>query len=291
MTREGGLQRFWRKPWQDKVRAIRANFRVGMRLLGIAARPKATGINFEDTTRTFMEKSEAHLIDGVICSSEIDGRAVKFFVSNRVDHIQQHHLKGEFYEQKELMLIAEYFEKGGVFADIGANVGNHSLYVGLFLAPTAIIPFEPNPAVLPTLRINLLLNRLSHIADGTHIDVGLSDKSGYAKVIMPDTRNLGGAKLQSADDTGTIQLMQGDLALGDRKVDFIKIDVEGMEMRVLAGLAMTIKRCRPKLFIEVDNSNMAAFSEWVTNNEYCVVERFRRYVENENYMVIPQERG
>ncbi len=235
-----------------------------------------------------MVKSEVQQIDGVICSNEIDGRAVRFFVSNRFDLIQQHHLKGEFYEQKELMLITQHFEQGGVFADIGANVGNHSLYVGLFLAPSAIIPFEPNPAVQPTLKINLLLNRLSHIVEDTHIDVGLSDTNGHAEIIIPDTRNLGGAKLQSADGPGSIQLMQGDLALGDREVDFIKIDVEGMEMRVLAGLEMTIKRRRPKIFIEVDNSNAAVFTQWVANNEYRVVERFRRYQENENYLVIPQ---
>lgn len=282
------MTRFWRKPLPDKVRAIHANFRVGMRLLGMAPRPKVTGIDFEDAARVFMVKSEVQQIDGVICSNEIDGRAVRFFVSNRLDHIQQHHLKGEFYEQKELMLITQHFEQGGVFADIGANVGNHSLYVGLFLAPSAIIPFEPNPAVQPTLKINLLLNRLSHIVEDTHIDVGLSDTSGHAEIIISDTQNLGGAKLQSAEGAGSIQVMQGDLALGDRKVDFIKIDVEGMEMRVLAGLEMTIKRCRPKIFIEIDNSNVAAFTQWVADNEYRVVERFRRYEGNENYLVIPQ---
>ena len=38
--------------------------------------------------------------------------------------------------------------------------------------------------------------------------------------------------------------------------DWIKIDVEGYEARVLRGAAATIARCRPGLFIEVDDANL-----------------------------------
>lgn len=230
-------------------------------------------------------------IEGVACSNMIDGRLVSFFVGNKGDLIQRHHLHGQFYEQEELGIIARHFTPGSVFADIGANVGNHSVYVGLFLEPAMIVPFEPNPAVVPVLRINLLLNNLSQIVDDAQIGIGLSDDIGDADPFTPDMTNLGLTKMQMGGGAGTIPLMPGDWVFEGRTVDFIKVDVEGMEMRVLAGLAATIARCRPNLFVEVDDANAAAFAGWLDHNGYCQAERFRRYVGNENYMVVPRERA
>src|SRR5688500_7711411 len=70
---------------------------------------------------------DANLPPGVIVQSPA---GVKFFVANEGDHIQRFHLQGRFYEAEELELIGRYF-RNGVFVDIGANVGNHSLYAAL----------------------------------------------------------------------------------------------------------------------------------------------------------------
>jgi Met-10+ like-protein len=52
--------------------------------------------------------------------------------------------KGVFYEREELEIIATHF-KGGTFVDIGANVGNHSIFAAKFLGASKVIAFEPNP--------------------------------------------------------------------------------------------------------------------------------------------------
>ena len=228
-------------------------------------------------------------IEGVLCSNLIEGRIVHFLVGHKDDLIQRHHLYGQFYEQEGLGIIARHFVPGGVFVDIGANVGNHSVFVGLFLGPSLIVPFEPNPAVIPVLKYNLLLNGLSSIVDDANIGIGLSDEIGDAEALTPDLTNLGLTKLRMDSEAGAIPLMPGDWVFDDRPVDFIKIDVEGMEMRVLSGLAATIARCRPRLFVEVDTANAAAFQTWMETNRYCQVERFRRSMSNENYVVLPIE--
>jgi hypothetical protein len=51
--------------------------------------------------------------------------------------------------------------------------------------------------------------------------------------------------------------------------DMSKIDVEGMGISVLHGLADVIQRKRPMLFIEVDIENDDAFLGWVDKNEYA----------------------
>ena len=86
-----------------------------------------------------------------------------------------------------------------------------------------------------------------------------------------------------------VRLVRGDTLLQDRRVDFVKIDVEGMEMKALAGLAGTIDKWRPAIFIEVDDSNSGLFRDWVSQHSYTVVRTYRRYEVNENYMVLPCE--
>lgn len=227
---------------------------------------------------------------GTICSNIISGRSVNFLVTNPSDTIQRHHMFGEFYECEELGIIRRHFPKGGVFVDIGANVGNHSVFVGLFLGPSAILPVEPNPAAIPCLRLNLLLNNVIGLVDQTMIGIGFSDDIENADPFTASANNIGGTKMTNSGDNGSITLFPGDMFLADRAVDFIKIDVEGMEMRVLTGIETAVSRSRPNMFVEVDDCNVSAFDAWLKAHEYSVVERFRRYIGNENYMVVPGER-
>ena len=94
---------------------------------------------------------QASRIDGAIVSNEILGREISFFVTDKDDVIQRWHADGRFYEEEELAIISEFFPRGGVFVDVGANVGNHTIFVAKYLYPKNIILFEPNPQTVPLL--------------------------------------------------------------------------------------------------------------------------------------------
>lgn len=226
-------------------------------------------------------------IQGTVCSNIINGRLVNFFVRSPNDVIQAHHFSGQFYELEELAIISHYFESGSVFADIGANVGNHSVYVGCFLNPARIIPIEANPVAIPYLKMNIQLNNLSALVDDTKLGLGLSDHFGFAEAFTPVASNLGQTIMQVGQENGTIPILLGDIVFEGKHVDFLKIDVESMEINVLKGLSKLIDRCRPKIFIEVDNINISAFEQWYQDNGYSVATRFQRYDSNENYMLTP----
>ncbi len=166
---------------------------------------------------------------GSIATASISGREIHFFISDETDVIQQYHASGQFYEIEELEIIEEFFPKGGVFVDIGSNVGNHSIYVGKFLHPREIIVFEPNPPAIRMLKINLALNGLQQVADLTYLGTGLADMPCRAQAWVP-TGNLGGTWLETTNEDGALVLIRGDDALARRRVDFLKIDVEGMEL-------------------------------------------------------------
>jgi FkbM family methyltransferase len=226
--------------------------------------------------------------EGEVHEVALDGQVLRFLVKDRRDVVQRHHLEGRIYEPEELAIIAGFFPAGGVFADIGANVGNHCVHVGRFLRPARIIVFEPTPEAIAILRRNIALNGLEALVDASHLGLGLSDQAGGA-VIRTQRHNLGNSRLVKVAGEGEVRLVTGDAALAGQRVDFIKMDVEGMEIRALAGLKDTIARWRPRLFVEVNDGNDRAFRDWVAAQGYRIARSFRRYPTNENHMAVPAE--
>lgn len=223
---------------------------------------------------------------GQVVRAMIGGKPVFFTLTNPKDVIQKEHMAGRFYEPEELEIIRKYCPKSAVFADIGANIGNHSLFALKVLGVKKLIPFEPNPVAIAVLTSNLGLNGELARCDLRHLGLGLSDRAqaGLGMEVDKPMKNLGGGRLVEGGD---LQVIPGDQALADEAVDFIKIDVEGMEMQVLGGLAETVARCRPVFFIEVDEKNRADFLAWVESNDYQVAATFRRYPVNENFLLKP----
>lgn len=228
---------------------------------------------------------ESHPIQ--VVHSFIDGLPISFAVDMENDPVQRNHRLGQFYEAKELANLKGLFPEGGVFIDVGANVGNHSLFAALFLGASRVIPIEPNPLAYRLLIQNVLLNGLVETVELNCLGVGLgaSEMAGFS--MEKRERNLGAAKM--LPESGDIQVFTGDALFGEISPDFIKIDAEGMELDVLIGLEATIGRCRPTLLIEVDNENEAVFKRWVDSNEYEIVETVQRYRLNKNFILRPRD--
>jgi FkbM family methyltransferase len=219
---------------------------------------------------------------GIVVDPVIDGQRIWFFVNDNSDMIQRYHLQGIFYEADELALIASYY-KGGLFVDVGANVGNHTLYLTRYLGAERVIAFEPYPPARRVLEINLALNGLSDRV--TVHPVGLADAPGRASVELPFA-NIGGARFISSD-SGAFEIVTGDSLIADEPVTFMKIDTEGLELKVLAGLRETIMRHRPVMFIEVEDVNIPAFEALCVELGYRTEKTFKRYAVNTNYLVLP----
>lgn len=66
-----------------------------------------------------------------------------------------------------------------------------------------------------------------------------------------------------------------------------KIDVEGHELLALAGLQNTVRCCRPKLLVEVDEKNHSALDKWALENEYRIEVRLKHNDENYEALMVP----
>jgi FkbM family methyltransferase len=202
-------------------------------------------------------------------------REFHFVLNSAVDHIQSVIRSGIFYELEELELIAELVERPRRILDVGANVGNHSLYFAHRFDAELTIPVEPNPRVVPLLRANLGLN-WHRSFDLSLVGYGLSDQEGHGISHVKTEANLGGARLV-ADDNGCVPIVTGDNALEGQSFDLIKIDVEGMENSVIAGMARILARSNALVFVEVLFSNIDATIAQMRQLGYTYREAYQRY--------------
>jgi len=166
-------------------------------------------------------------------------------------------------------VIAERLNVGGVFYDVGANIGFFSLLAASRVGPDgAVYAFEPVPANASSIRRSARLNSFSNIAV---FEEAVAESSGRANLIL--TRHIGGAALASGrspgdlshDVTGEIEVAVTTLddaiaARGLRPPTFVKIDVEGAELSVLRGMRDTLARHRPAVLYEIDDATLAGVS-------------------------------
>jgi FkbM family methyltransferase len=212
-----------------------------------------------------------------------EGKMVRFAVGNPQDLIHRHLIAGRFFEAEELTWLRKIVPPQSTILEVGANIGNHLVYYGLFMQPKRILPIEPNPAAIALLKRNIELNQIGNV-DMSLLGFGIGEKYGHFDLHVADNANIGAARLMPAHE-GAIEVYPLDAKLQD-KVDFIKIDVEWMEMEALRGAAQLIENSRPIIFIEIMNANIAAFHEWVSSQRYKIIKTFL-YVNAKNFVAVP----
>lgn len=157
-----------------------------------------------------------------------------------------------FYEARLLSAVQAMGLIGAdsTVCDIGANIGNHSVFFGKMLNAKRILAFEPQPHCYATLCRNLELNGLTN-ALAYNCMVG--PNSGRGDVTRFNARNLGATAFAPAKVGPVPMIALDDLIEADEMqgVSFLKIDVEGMQMQVLAGAEKLLKAFRPVLWIEL----------------------------------------
>jgi FkbM family methyltransferase len=147
--------------------------------------------------------------------------------------------------------------RDGVFIDVGANVGIHTLAIAHHVSQGgAGVAFEPHPVNHRLLVNNLKQNHLRHV---TAENVGLAE---VATTLTGIGRAEGGnwSLASQGDYRFEVRLVRLDDYLRDHplpRLDLMKMDVEGAELRVLRGARQTIKRFRPLIVFEVCPSWMA----------------------------------
>ena len=162
------------------------------------------------------------------------------------------------YEKNQLDIIKPFLKRD-IFIDIGANLGNHTLYFNKYFKN--IYSFEPHPLTFKLLEINT--NYKSNIEI---FNFGLSEQEKKTSVIIKSQNNVGGEDYKENNNNGKIKedvffKNFDEIYNFKNQISFIKIDVEGNELDVLKSMNKNLTNNRAIILIEFDVKN---FSE---NNE------------------------
>lgn len=166
------------------------------------------------------------------------------------------------YEKASLFLLRDLLhDRGGaVFVDIGANVGQHTLFMSKYAK--VVHAFEPWHVVRTSIEEKVRRNTLTNVNLHT---VGLGERHESLPYYAPLGSNSGTGSFDKNHATdrnrllGNLELVNGDEyfeANGIDSVDLVKIDAEGWEKFVLLGLRKTLTRSRPTVLMEISESTL-----------------------------------
>lgn len=168
--------------------------------------------------------------------------------------------------EPDFAVFGRYPDRTGLFLDVGANSGLSALSFRVHNRRSPILSIEPNPAHEPDLRmLKRVLRRFDYRMmaageeNGTatlHVpmvgEVALTGEaslerhfveSGTSVELAPEAA---GRRVRIVERTVPVRRLD-ELALD---VDYVKIDVQGFELRVVRGLRETLARCRPLVMVE-----------------------------------------
>lgn len=148
---------------------------------------------------------------------------------------------------------------GGVVVDVGAFIGDHTIAYARRVGDSGtVLAFEPNPKAFECLSANAN----AHFPDVVCSRRGLSDEKGTFDLSVDV--NAGASRLVDAhsDLEIRVQTIKFDDFLSEpgmrlHRLDFMKIDAEGFELKILRGAANALHTYRPKLLVEINTARLA----------------------------------
>ena len=185
-----------------------------------------------------------------------------------------------------LALRRRHYGDGVLALDCGANIGVHTIeWAKAMTGWGSVLAIEAQERIYYALAGNIAIN---NCFNAMAVHAAISSEPGVMKMPTPDytvPSSFGSLELRyrpTAEFIGQPIHYADDKMVDIRKVtldeynlprvDFIKLDVEGMELDALAGADKTIARSRPILLVEKIKSNPEQINRWFADRGYTLRE-------------------
>ena len=188
-------------------------------------------------------------------------------------------------EPNGLAMIGRVLKPSMTFIDIGANEGLFSLLAARRVGKDGkVIAIEPSRRELEWLRRNVEVNHLRNI----HVvATAVADVRGTATLHVANEEHAGhntlgefvwdGVYLSHNEDVPVTTIDDIAARADGRRVDVMKIDIEGAELRALRGAAATVCDSRPLILLELSERSLlkqgassAEMLRWLADNGYDI---------------------
>lgn len=162
--------------------------------------------------------------------------------------------------------ILTHLREGGVFVDVGANIGYYAVRAAARVGPSGhVMALEPEALNFSKLTANVARNNVHH--NTTCVQKAATDAPGTITLHLHPI-NDGGHSIEVLPDSQASQAVAGDTldalvrtTLGTRVPDLIKIDVEGFELGVLRGMTHLLDAVHPpEIICEVSQHKEELFA-------------------------------
>jgi FkbM family methyltransferase len=170
------------------------------------------------------------------------------------ESVQRDYLAGQ-YDRDELDLVIDYLEGYGDFVDVGAHVGLYTVAAAR-VTSGRVLALEPNPTARAQLEANVALNELENVLVRP---VAVAAEPGTAQLHVPATPDPSFSSLEpgrfAEGDPVEVEVSTVDAEVEAAGLEpmVVKIDVEGTELDVVAGMEKTLE-AKPALLVEVSES-------------------------------------
>ena len=217
------------------------------------------------------------------------------------------------YEPNEFSWLSRVLKPGMTFVDVGANLGLYTLFAARRVSESGrVIAIEPSSREMRALRKDVELNSLKNIYP---LHVAVSDRAGEVELLIASPRHAGhntlGAfgydtQLANREKVSIGRLDDVLESASVRRVDVMKMDIEGAELAALKGAAVTLERDHPTMLLELSdralnpqNASSAEVLALLANHGYemygfdgtsgspAPLQR-RDYFDSENIIAVPK---
>lgn len=188
-----------------------------------------------------------------------EGKEIKIKLPDVRDYISLNIISNNsFFDIHDLECTRKKIPVGGVVIDAGSNIGNHAIYYATICSASKVFCFEPQAEIFEILKENIELNNLS--SSVIPFQLGLGETETTASIDFRDDTSISTRKKQvnhgglylKEDAGGGFKITTIDACLGNglERLDFIKLDVQGFEDKVIRGALSVIKKFKPVVQVE-----------------------------------------
>ena len=170
------------------------------------------------------------------------------------DHVAKNWNRGTFYETQLLELIRDK-ELKGTYVDVGSHQGNHTVYFSKVCNAEKVVAVEGSPYNFSFLESNLILNNCSNVLAHNLIASNENDVEMELFFNPMNTGNTSAYDFRNSNEKTINKSIKLDDLLVGENVSLIKLDIQDMEWFALDGCRNIIKKNKPMLIIEWNESN------------------------------------
>jgi FkbM family methyltransferase len=223
-------------------------------------------------------------------SNKIHNQEIAGFIDDHITNIIN--IDG-LYERKELETFQEFLKKISPkfkylkAIDVGANIGNHSIFFSQFFETVHAI--EANPISYDVLKLNS--KKINNI---NPINIAITEKNKTV-YLRQKKKNISGSNLEKKYNKNFIKIKAkslDNLFFNKKNITLIKIDVEGHELEVIKGAKRLITRNKPIIVFEHHLQNFKKGQSPTINflkkngyNKFAVVKPFYMISYNDNFLI------